>query len=553
MGKFITTNRLKKIIENRPEGVQPEEILNELVSAGHEIEGFNTQFTPLEVVKNAPGSFLEFGKNIWKAVTSPKQTAEALADITTGGILKLLPDEWVNEKGKKFENKFDAAVDFFQDRYGLFAKNEQGQRVLIQFDRLAETIERDPFGFLSDIATFGSLGTTLISKAGKVAKLTKIAKTANRVRQVARKLDPVNIATDFVPKMTLKSVKAVNRSTRVGKWLEMKGREKAIKGFGLPENDTYKRLRKHYGKDLEQVMSEIGIFGDPDQVLAQARNIKNQTRAVVDNALSKIDTKVKSPSVDKLLKTIDRSLPKLQSKDLIKLRSQIRLAIPKHAKEGLTLTDINEIRRSFDDLISSKVFTQGGKVKQNIRAADLKKLSGEVRSLLYRKAADNGFTDLRDLNHQTMLGKFVEENIPSLRKQLKDRTSRLEANTIGEFFFKNPFQNTVKSMQFRTTLANRLMMLSGKDLQILKAGVSAGRPNARARGIIRRIFNDLKPVYPELRLAGVIEKEVSKMTLKELDEKRQENVLGALETRFRDKINQSGLRPPRSFITGISQ
>ena len=170
MGQFLTKERQREIIKQSPQ-FEPRVVIQGLVDAGHELEGLNASFSAFDAITNIPASTVEVGKNIFAALANPLQTGKALGEIGRSGVIKLARK--ISGGGDVPDSEteaFDKVVGFYRERFGT------GRRTL-------ETIERDPTGFLSDIAGIigGPIGAT-----GKLARLQAVNRSAKPVLNLIR-------------------------------------------------------------------------------------------------------------------------------------------------------------------------------------------------------------------------------------------------------------------------------------------------------------------------------------------------------------------------------
>ena len=117
-----------------------------------------------QALTNLPSSIAQQGKDIYSAVRHPVQTAKGI-----GGLVAEMPEAISGGVAPKWT----AVGDMLKDRYG-------------SFENINKTMVEDPAGFLSDLSLFISGGASL---AGKVPA---IAKTAEKVGQAARLVDPIS-------------------------------------------------------------------------------------------------------------------------------------------------------------------------------------------------------------------------------------------------------------------------------------------------------------------------------------------------------------------------
>ena len=84
-----------------------------------------------QAVTNIPSSALQYGKDIFTAVTDPIGTAKSIGELGLGIIQLAIPGEQASEQQAK------AVGQYFANRYG-------------GMENLKKTIATDPVGFLGD-------------------------------------------------------------------------------------------------------------------------------------------------------------------------------------------------------------------------------------------------------------------------------------------------------------------------------------------------------------------------------------------------------------------
>jgi hypothetical protein len=150
---------------------------------------------------NTPKSAVEFGKNIYQAVTNPLDTIEGVARLAVGAGHSLKPEhiasfidhsDWDPEDLKKSIQTAKAVGDIYKERYG----SSEGFK---------EAVATDPVGVASDLATILSGGSSLASKTGLIGKATELAnkagiseKSIQTAGKVAENLNPVTAASNVV-------------------------------------------------------------------------------------------------------------------------------------------------------------------------------------------------------------------------------------------------------------------------------------------------------------------------------------------------------------------
>ena len=515
-GQFITKRKLAEILEKKPENISAEDIVSELANSGNEIEGFNAEFSPLSAVQNIPGSLVEFGKSIWAAVSNPVQTADSIADVVKGGVLSALPDDILKkEKSQEIgelRNKFGAVVDFFSDRYG-------------SKERLLETIERDPAGFLGDASTFFTAGAGV---AGKVPLLNKISKP---LKVASSNIDPIRLVTK-AGSGAVNAAKTTNKALGVDKWFAKKAGEFGTKGLGLKPSEVRDLGLKTFGDNAGQVLAEWGVRGDLEQISSQLDNIWKKSKTLVDDTLDKIPDKFRARQIDVGLKSAIRTLKNVQSRELLKKRRDLNSLLAAHSGKnstGLTLSEINEVKRSLDDVFD--VFKKSGQAKDQLRAKDIANVRSDINSFIEAKAIAAGAPSIKALNKQTQFARGLRELISrnDLESFAKSRgfidRMIIAGGAVGAITYLNPtllagaagvvgIEKFMRSTQFRSLMATKLMTMSGAKRRALLGAIETGKPTRQSVKVFREVMSSMKEFFPEIRMAGVI-------TEKEFEEQKR--------------------------------
>lgn len=131
---------------------------------------------PGAMLRNAPKSAVEFGKNVVAPFISPVQTFTGLGDVLGGVMEPITPDFLYGEEALKNAKAARSGVaDFFANRYG-------------GYENLKRTVAEDPVGFLGDLSTVlsgGSFGAGKLGATSTAGALTKAATYTNPLTPIA--------------------------------------------------------------------------------------------------------------------------------------------------------------------------------------------------------------------------------------------------------------------------------------------------------------------------------------------------------------------------------
>ena len=125
-----------------------------------------------QTLRNVTGSGSQVLEDLYKVVTNPIDTAEAVVKLGIGAFQLLTPDEQPNEKIAK------AVGQHFVDRYG-------------SVEKAIQTLVEDPVGILSDVTIPFTGGAGLVKTFGATGKLANIA---TQTGKFASAIDPINVA-----------------------------------------------------------------------------------------------------------------------------------------------------------------------------------------------------------------------------------------------------------------------------------------------------------------------------------------------------------------------
>lgn len=557
MGEFITTRKLKELVDSAPEGMDAKVLTRSLLDRGHEIEGLNSSFSGLEAVKNVPDSLLEFGKNIASALVSPLKTINALSSMAKGGIRSAL--EGVNidlpegdvatnlakqiPEGTPFREQLEGAlqasplgglgfgdekdevvfgsiVEAMTDRYG------SGERAL-------ETIERDPVGFLADVSAVMTGGSTLGAKVAATSQRTGgLARVLEGTAKAGRAADPVNIA-GAIGGQAAKQIRRVNELTGFNKTMREFAARQMSDVIDLTR-DKGARLAEDLGmtSNPSSFLNKHNVSGTPEQMLSQLTEIWQTSKAVVDERLSKVPGTFKHADAQVILTELSEVLGKQDNLSQASLANFEKLQdlATKHANEGLTLVEMNDLKRTVSNADIINIFKQSSGVKEGLKAKEIGNALKSVKRLVEDEASKAKIPRIRELNRETQRGKaladIVERRIRAGRRKSTwtDRISGMliygvgatgasvtgtiapllgaSAIATGLHWLRNP--------KVKSYMANRVLYMADGDFQLLQSFLETGKVTPQIQRILNREKSLLRKAVPELRLAGAAQRTAEK-------------------------------------------
>jgi hypothetical protein len=502
---------------NLPEGYSKADLVQRLNRKGYEIEGLTAEFNPLEAVSNVPSSLIEIGKNIYHAVKSPIQTIDALTDIAAGGVAKLIPDRFITEPEKleqkqQLQDKFDQLIDLQIERYG-------------SKDRILNTIEKDPAGFLGDLATVLGGAGAAIKATGTAGKIATVSRLGDRVVKFSRLLEPTTAA--------LKISRGTNKLLGVNKAMRAASGRLMKKSLRISDPLEKSIAAKTGIKRSADWLSEHGISGSLEDMSKQLDDIQKRTKSIVDRELLRAsDTNfvhtAGNANANIILQESNKILKRLGNKGVkyIQIKNAVDYLGEKNFTTGLNLYELNEVKRISDRIV--KIYKDSGGLKATTIADNLGDVQTRLRRFIENEAGKKGFTDLRKLNRQTQISFAYKDHINNLLNVTEKKTSILRdvQNILlygGVGYLINPklagvaggsilLKRAMSNPRLQRMLSTRLRLMADGEYKILEGAIKSKKWNQRAGRIYRQLKRDMEKIAqisPELRVTGIIKQQTT--------------------------------------------
>lgn len=223
------------------------------------------------------------------------------------------------------------------------------------------------------------------------------------------------------------------------------------------------KFQKITGKGVGQYLVDEGIFGTVDEITTQLFDKFQKSRMTADDALSRLDERFPQTykptpvgtALDELLSRETRvSTVGAKSKDF----NRVRELKNKYQKDGLTMSEINEIKRIYE---------------RNVRVDYLKSINPEgvaratnldsaIREWQFAQADKLGLKNLPDINKQTQAAKQLLDDLGKAHAAQAGNNavtltdwiilSELDPTAIGSFLAKK----TLGSKGVQSEIAKRL-------------------------------------------------------------------------------------------------
>lgn len=454
MDKYIKKEDMFIILDNAPANVDKEKLIDKYVANGFKIEGINDQPEPqkpmtglekspfqatgdegvlggtLKAVGNIPSSGKELVKNIFTAVTKPKQTVETIIDLGKGvgakvgeialektdfgqqflakaneqriakGIEPLKQDETGNFQVENTPelDKLNQLGQFFKDRYG-------------SLDKLKETAIEDPIGVLADVATVFTAGGAATTKIGQVSKVGEISKVGNTLTKVGQAVEPLNAVTKTTGGLT-SVVKKSTPGRITGELIptatDMQ-RNQVVKALDLTQGDLA-TIGKKTGNDVTDFIVSKNLLKETPESIADALNdFRKMSKETKANEIQKVNNIYTPEQVPSVIKGLDTILDDVDG--VAGLENVVNEIKTLRNKKQFTLEDIQNAQYLLDD--NSSIYSKLGDAKSSTKAKGLDNIRKDIRSFIENEVdtATDGQTNIRQLNNEIQTSYAIEDAI----------------------------------------------------------------------------------------------------------------------------------------------
>lgn len=445
----------------------PKNILPSLGRTFKQIGGAVAGFVDPRQVKGVEGEGGEFSKNPLVA------TGQTIGTLLLGGLGKA----GVIPKEKDTEARFDAIAQFFKERYG-------------SAENLKKTAVEDPVGLAMDVsAVLGGVGA-LVKGTGTVSKISAFTKAGTTIEKAGAIVEPISAATRPLKPVSRFLIKSAN--------LEKLAERVTGSVLKLQPNSARKIAKANIaGTTPERWLLEKKLLGsNVDETVDLLDDVHIRSKAQVDDSLAKISKTYIYNRVEQTLDILEKSFEKTIGNE----KTVERLAALKEkAPSGLTLSEINEVKRLIDDNLD--LFAITGDPKAGAVKKGLLNIRQEIKRFIEDKAGENGVKNIKELNKDTQVSKEIKDAI------LKAETRRTPNNLLSltDYIIGGlagvATQDLTKTLgvviakriifhpRFTTALARGLMKLSDADFKIVEAGLTR-QSSPRAQQIIKTLVNE---------------------------------------------------------------
>lgn len=369
-----------------------------------------------QAIGNFPASMSNMLGGIYEAVTSPIQTGKAVLDVAAGGLQNILPSNLVNAIGKD-QASIDAANkvgQFYVQRYG-------------SVENAKKTIAADPVGFMADVSTILSGGSTVAPKLTTAASFVDPVSLAAKAT-IATAKGGAKLAGETLGLTTGAGSEALKQSFRAGREggeASQQFRENITGRAPITDvldaakqnlSNINQAKQAEYRSGMVNIKNDKAIldFAGIDKAISDATNkttykgkVVNERAASELNDVNKIinDWKSQNPAEFHTPEGLDA---------LKKRVGDVLESIPYEQKTARAA--VGQVYNSIKSEITKQAPTYANVMKQYSESSDLIKEIERSLSLGNKAAADTGIRKLQSLMRNNVNTNYGQRT--NLAKQL---------------------------------------------------------------------------------------------------------------------------------------
>lgn len=178
-----------------------------------------------------------------------------------------------------------------------------------------------------------------------------------------------------------------------------------VAGLGVQDRLKFK---ERAGKTAGEYLVERGIYGNDEEITQQLAKRWIDSRNVADGALAELDKfgTFRSRPVQTALEALAEreariSVPGVASKDT----TLVNTLLNKYKREGLTMSEINQVKRLFERNIKVNYAKEAARSGASEKIVQATNIDDAVRTWQFETAKKLGLQNLPDVNKETALAK----------------------------------------------------------------------------------------------------------------------------------------------------
>ncbi len=162
------------------------------------------------------------------------------------------------------------------------------------------------------------------------------------------------------------------------------------------------------GKSPGQYLVDTGNFGDPESILSKEAQKFSTSKSSVDEALAQLPGEFQyGPVADGLLELVKKGKKVATQNVPAEFADRAEQLLKKHQLQGLNMSEINEAKR----LIEKELKLGYNKALNPDAVQKATNIDSAIRKWQVEKADYLGFKNIRELNKQTQISKFLIDKL----------------------------------------------------------------------------------------------------------------------------------------------
>lgn len=396
--KFIPRTQMQTILDNAPEGVDKNQLINKFVSNGYKVEGVNDKPEP-NMAQTIAGSLIKAPTDLIGAGFAGAGALGAYAGKKLTGQDTTLSQEYANQSQQVQQSGANSIVQPITGEQIRPAENlEQLGGDILQTGAIAAPGVGLAKGAATGAALLGGAAMSDNQSAFDVVKQTLLGGALGgalgaAVPAIEKLSGAINKATPGliaqgekgIASLTPNSADIMQRVLRVTKGQQSK-------------------FEKTYGTSIGQYAVDRGLIGTQEKVATDLATRFTTSMKAADDALASLPGKYKPEAIktaldDLLEKKIATSAKGATDPEL----NLVKQLINKYENVGLDMSEINQAKRLYErnvklDFVKTNN-PEGVKLANNIDDA--------IRSWQFNQAERLGLKNLPDINKETRMAKEV--------------------------------------------------------------------------------------------------------------------------------------------------
>lgn len=167
-------------------------------------------------------------------------------------------------------------------------------------------------------------------------------------------------------------------------------------------------FERRANQSVGEYLVERGIFGDPDEITQQLYTRMQQSKDSIDEGLKQVGGQYKNESVADALEALAErearvSTSRVPSPD----SARVSALLKKHGREGLTLSEVNEVKRLYERNVKLDY------LRDNVsdKVAQANNTDANLRTFIEDTAFKNGYKTVKETNRETYLAKQLLDDL----------------------------------------------------------------------------------------------------------------------------------------------